>query len=1046
MASLTNNRRNAILCIGILLYLLPLFASAQVTIKDKTRNSFASVEAGFGYPPQEYAPTPFWVWNTKITRAVIDSMLPEFKEKGFGGVYVHARPGLVTEYLSREWLDNFKYAVELGKKLGLYVWIYDENSYPTGFAGGLLNEQMPASYNEGQLLTMKKTATIDSAGTNIFICLKKEAERFVDITAEIAKYRHEPGTYYIFYKENYRISNRGTLNGPVGISYVDLMHKGVTEKFIDITFNGYKKIAGEEFGKTIPGVFSDEPSIIIEKAESVRWTPDLFETFRKKWGYSLEENLPSLFEETGDWKKVRHNHYQVLLELFVERWSKPMHRFMEKNNLKWTGHYWEHGWPDSYHCPDNMAMYAWHEQPGIDMLFNQFNEESPNAQFGNIRSVRELASVANQLNKTRTLSETYGGSGWDVRFKDLKRLGDWEYVLGINFMNQHLAHMSLTASRKYDYPPSFSYHNPWFKYYKQLNDYFRRLSFALSHGTEQNDILILEPTSAAWMYALKGKNDQRLREIGISFQRFITRLQKAQVNFDLGSENIIEHNGSIARNLFKVGAAAYKTVIIPPGMDNINLPTFRLLEKFLNGGGRVISFQEVQRIDGAEASSMLNSLYKAATHVFADTTQDISGKLADTAFVIRASGGNLYHQKRKFSEGQMVFLANASMDSTVAGQITTHGGTVKLLNLFTGKTEIYASENHNGSLVIPFKLLSAESLLLFIADSSKAGEGRPVKRTPVPVKTGELTIERPLQNELAIDFCTLKTGDSTYHNIHINNAGNILFRKNGFTKNPWSDQTQFKQAIVERDTFSANTGFTVSYKFFIDGRFDYKNFQLVTEQPGLWDAVFINGNKISCIPGQWWLDRSFGVFSIGRYLLQGENIVTLSKNRMSVFAELSPLYLLGNYSLSPGTAGWDITAPKPLVPGSWRRQGMPMYSHGIVYRKDFFTEQQFKAVRVTLGRWNGTVAAVKLNGVYAGNIIAEHSYLDIEKGLKKGRNIIEIEVEGSLKNLLGPYYNHPAPGLAAPGLWNNIQAPVPGNAYDLTDDGLFEDFTIENLQ
>ena len=43
--------------------------------------------------------------------------------------------------------------------------------------------------------------------------------------------------------------------------------------------------------------------------------------------------------------------------------------------------------------PDNMAMYAWHQTPAIDMLFNQFDEKSPVAQFGNVRSVKELRSV-----------------------------------------------------------------------------------------------------------------------------------------------------------------------------------------------------------------------------------------------------------------------------------------------------------------------------------------------------------------------------------------------------------------------------------------------------------------------------------------------------------------------------------------------------------------------------------------------------------------------------------------------------------------------------
>lgn len=50
-----------------------------------------------------------------------------------------------------------------------------------------------------------------------------------------------------------------------------------------------------------------------------------------------------------------------------------------------------------------MAMYAWHQTPAIDMLFNQFDEKSPVAQFGNVRSVKELRSVANQMGYSRTL-------------------------------------------------------------------------------------------------------------------------------------------------------------------------------------------------------------------------------------------------------------------------------------------------------------------------------------------------------------------------------------------------------------------------------------------------------------------------------------------------------------------------------------------------------------------------------------------------------------------------------------------------------------------
>ena len=176
-----------------------------------------------------------------------------------------------------------------------------------------------------------------------------------------------------------------------------------------------------------------------------------------------------------------------------------MNKYTTEKKLEWTGHYWEHEWPNLASAPT-----IWPCMPGTSALvliccLTSLMNTAMNAQFGNIRSVKELASVANQLGKKRTLSETYGGGGWELTFKDMKRLGDWEFVLGINTLNQHLAYMSLEGARKYDYPQSFSYHNPWWPYYGGLNKHFARLSLALSTGKQKNDILILEPTTTSWM-------------------------------------------------------------------------------------------------------------------------------------------------------------------------------------------------------------------------------------------------------------------------------------------------------------------------------------------------------------------------------------------------------------------------------------------------------------------------------------------------------------------------------------------------------------------
>ena len=177
-------------------------------------------------------------------------------------------------------------------------------------------------------------------------------------------------------------------------------------------------------------------------------------------GYDLKPLLPLLDEETGNWKQVRHNYMETLLQMFVDRWSKPLAPLRETNNLKWTGHYWEHGWPQMNDGPDNMAMYAWHQVPAIDMLFNQFDETNPQAQFGNIRAVKKNCAVppTKQVVTVPSAKLMVVEVGTKL-FKDFKRLGDWEYALGVNFMNQHLAHMTLTGARKYDYPPVFTYHS-----------------------------------------------------------------------------------------------------------------------------------------------------------------------------------------------------------------------------------------------------------------------------------------------------------------------------------------------------------------------------------------------------------------------------------------------------------------------------------------------------------------------------------------------------------------------------------------------------------
>ncbi len=275
-----------------------------------------------------------------------------------------------------------------------------------------------------------------------------DGQKFEEVTAAARSGKALPEAQYLVLS----VARSPATPWNAGKTYVDLMYPGVTQKFLDITLGAYQREIGPEFGRRVPGSFCDEPHL--EAGGGLPWTDDLPQVFEKRWDYDLRGSLPSLFREVGDWKRVRHNYYQVLSDLFIERWSKPYHDYCEKHGLEWTGHYWDHAWPICTTVPDNMAMYAWHQRPAIDCLMNQYHEDT-HAQFGNARMVRELASVANQLGRPRTLCEAYGAGGWDLRFEDMKRIGDWLFALGVNTLDQHLSYVTIRGARKRDHPLPF---------------------------------------------------------------------------------------------------------------------------------------------------------------------------------------------------------------------------------------------------------------------------------------------------------------------------------------------------------------------------------------------------------------------------------------------------------------------------------------------------------------------------------------------------------------------------------------------------------------
>ena len=94
----------------------------------------------FRNPTSEYRGTPFWAWNCKLEKDELCRQIDVFKEMGLGGFHMHVRTGMATPYLSDEYMDIVKCCVEKAKSENMLAWLYDEDRWPSGAAGGFVTK------------------------------------------------------------------------------------------------------------------------------------------------------------------------------------------------------------------------------------------------------------------------------------------------------------------------------------------------------------------------------------------------------------------------------------------------------------------------------------------------------------------------------------------------------------------------------------------------------------------------------------------------------------------------------------------------------------------------------------------------------------------------------------------------------------------------------------------------------------------------------------------------------------------------------------------
>jgi hypothetical protein len=956
----------------------------------------------FVSPPAEFRPMPFWGLNDLLEDRQLRWQVQQMKRQGWGGFFMHPRYGMETPYLTREFMDRIRTCVKEARRAGLQAWIYDEHPFPAGCAGGLVGAANPDFRHKALVMRIHNRLTPIAEGVAYFAAtLKNGLPVRLKQIGHPERYRGKERTFLHFYQWTEAIqpsSIVGITNDFIhGFPYTDTLNKRAVKRYVDLTYEGYRRAIGSEFGKTLKGAFSDIPVYQWHYATphpSVPWTPELPEYFRKRCGYDLRPHLPSLFLDVGDYTRIRHDFWRVVNERFLECYTKQLYEWCSRHNLLYTAHYWGE---EALHWQipwtgDVMSHFAYQHVVAIDHILR--NIEDP-------VGVKQASSVAAQLAKPRTISETYALSGHNLTYEERKWIGDWEYALGINMLVPYIPAYSYRGRRKRDEPPSEFFQQPYWDYEHLLNDYYGRLSYVLSRGKPVVDVLVLQPLASAWTLYKAGSGmpaayrphpdpyesaGARLYELSQKFLDLCQDLLRAHRDFHLGNETLLAEHARVEDNRLHIGEMSYRAVIVPPSL-NWRRTTIQLLKKFCRQKGILIALRPLPTmIDGRRTKQKV--LPQIGTRLAGSTAEALRELDKQLPPDIQIDGGEeiVYHH-RQLNDEDIYFLANTSLEKAYPNtHVSIPGeGVLELWDAFTGKQYAWPPETGvkqeginvqldfaaAGSHLLVRRREHQEPLELFRRLPAGSGTTVPL---PLPWK-----VKRLDPNALTLDYCELRIG-----------------------RGEWSGWMPVWQAHQRIHESSVGTEFGLRFRFHVRHR--PRSLCLAVEDPRRYTLQF-NGKRLGRKAVGWRLDPSIKLFDVTAEVQRGENAIELA-GRCGIDSEIENCYVVGEFAVERGEGGFHLAAESDPVSGeNLVNKGYPFFVGRIGLMQEVELPKSSGRAYLRLEGLDAILAEVHVNGAVAGHLAWKPYLLDITDCVQPGRNRIEIRLCTSLHNLLGPHHN-----------------------------------------
>ena len=276
-----------------------------------------------------FSPIYTWAWNIPVTREGIRARIDGMQEAGIRAFYILPLPpefrptwmvtSLSPAYLSDEFFDLVRYAVEYAAEKGIACWLYDEGGWPSGGACGQVVKTLPDA--------VRKTV----------------AERPVSLAAG-EEYAPAANAVAAFWGRR-RVAAGERFDTPVTLRelyvkeefshmFADFYDPRAVEKFLELTHRRYAAHLGGALGHT-SCMFIDEPS-----GDQNAYSPYISRRFFGKYGYPLEDHLYLLLDTDGlspAEERARADYAALLADLFEESLAR-IRAELRKMGMLLVGH------------------------------------------------------------------------------------------------------------------------------------------------------------------------------------------------------------------------------------------------------------------------------------------------------------------------------------------------------------------------------------------------------------------------------------------------------------------------------------------------------------------------------------------------------------------------------------------------------------------------------------------------------------------------------------------------------------------------------------